>query len=198
MSSRKQFILLLAILSQTASSFTTLVAKSANGGAITRRRSLAGCSRSSPLAFPGLLLAAAAGDDDDENDEDFVKVPRRRQRGRFFDNEEEEDDFYDRVEHRVYTEDDDWEDDDDEDYDDEEEDDYGLFSNVLIDNPLLDSIDPDGAAERFPELARDPWFWIDMLLFFAFLNFLSSIGPQDYFPDLPWYPDGSQIGTAGS
>jgi hypothetical protein len=62
-----------------------------------------------------------------------------------------------------------------------------LFEDVVIPNPLLDSIDPDGAADRFPELARDPKFWFDMLLFLAFLNFLSSVGPRDPLPDLPWF-----------
>ncbi len=72
-------------------------------------------------------------------------------------------------------------------FDDEDDEEFGLFSDVLIDNPLLDSIDPDGAAERFPELARDPQFWLDMVLFIAFLNWLSDVGPQDYFPDIPYY-----------
>ena len=134
-----------------------------------------------------------------DDEEELVKVPRRRrQRGRLFESEEEERAFYDRVEERLYDDFDDEEDYDEEDWEDEDDDEeYGLFSNVLIDNPLLDSIDPDGAAERFPELAADPKFWIDILLFIAFLNFLSAVGPQDYFPDLPWYPDGIQIGTAG-
>lgn len=73
--------------------------------------------------------------------------------------------------------DDDWQDDDD----DEGAEQYDLFGDVLIPNPLLDSMDPDGAAERFPELARDPRFWIDMVLFVAFLDFLSFVGPQDPF-----------------
>jgi hypothetical protein len=185
MSSLKQFILL-AILSQTAFSFT--LKRIARPQRTSSSSGPSTCSLSFPLQATG-----------DEEGEEFVKVPRRRKRGRLFDNEEEEREFYDRVEERLYSddeedeydEDDDWEDDDD----DEE---YGLFSNVLIDNPLLDSIDPDGAAERFPELARDPRFWVDIFLFIAFLNFLSAIGPQDYFPDLPWYPDGIQIGTTGT
>eukprot|EP00977_Amphora_coffeiformis_P000194 scaffold54_cov158-Amphora_coffeaeformis.AAC.8 len=102
-----------------------------------------------------------------------------------------------RQEDAVYDNNDDWIDydrlddllDDDDDHDgyiyDEEE--YDLLSNVLIPNPLLDSMDPDGAAERFPELASDPRFWFDMVLFVAFLNFLSFAGPQDPFPDIPWY-----------
>lgn len=119
------------------------------------------------------------------------------------------DDVYDRRQRRrqdaVYENDEDWidydrlddllDDDDDEeefdrynidyDYDDDEE--HDLLGNVLIPNPLLDNIDPDGAAERFPELASDPRFWLDMVLFVAFLNFLSFCGPQDPFPDIPWF-----------
>lgn len=97
---------------------------------------------------------------------------------------------------RPYYEDD-LDDDDDEDlWDDldqvvddllDQEEEYDLFGNELIPNPILDSIDPDGAAERFPELARDPRFWIDMVLFIAFLNFLSDIGPRDFLPDIPLY-----------
>lgn len=72
-----------------------------------------------------------------------------------------------------------------DDDDEENEEEYELFGDVLIPNPLLDSMDPDGAAERFPELARDPRFWFDMLLFVAFLDFLSYAGPRDPFPDFP-------------
>ncbi len=127
-----------------------------------------------------------------QDEEEFVRVPRRRRRGRLFDDEESEEAFYDRVERNIYGDDEfddvdlvDEDDDDDDDSDDEEE--YGMFSDVLIDNPILDSIDPDGAAERFPELARDPRFWFDMILFIAFLDLLSTIGPQNYFPDIPYY-----------
>ena len=118
-------------------------------------------------------------------------MPRRRRRGRFYDQKDEEDAFYDAVERRIYgeneklDEDDDREEDDDD--DDDEDEDLGLFSNVLIDNPILDSIDPDGAAERFPELARDPRFWFDMVLFITFLDLISAIGPQNSFPDIPFY-----------
>jgi hypothetical protein len=132
------------------------------------------------IAVP-LILKATTDDDDDS---EFAKVPRGgRKRQRFFNKEEEDDEFYDKLSDRVYDEDEDWDDDDEDDDDDDE---YGLFSDVIIDNPLLDQIDPDGAAERFPELAADPRFWLDMVLFIAFLNFLSAIGPQDYFPDIPW------------
>jgi len=108
---------------------------------------------------------------------------------------------YARYQQDSAVDDDDEEDDDDDDWDfiDDleeqwEEDGYSdetmperhdLLGNVLIPNPLLDSMDPDGAADRFPELARDPRFWFDMFLFFAFLDFLSFIGPRDPFPDLP-------------
>mmetsp|Transcript_13042 Transcript_13042/g.30859 ORF Transcript_13042/g.30859 Transcript_13042/m.30859 type:complete len:194 (-) Transcript_13042:293-874(-) len=141
---------------------------------------------------------------EDEDDGDFVKVPRRRERGRIFENEKEESEFYDRVEERVYGsvdddeeyEDDD-EDEDEDDWDDEEWEDYDTFSNVVIDNPILDAIDPDGAFARFPELARDPRFWIDMILFICFLNFLSDIGPQNTLPDAIWYPNGVNIDIVG-
>ncbi len=72
-------------------------------------------------------------------------------------------------------------DDEDEDYEDDSDE---VFSNTLIPNPILDSIDPDGAAERFPELAADPRFWFDMFLFIAFLNFISFIGPRNPFPEM--------------
>jgi hypothetical protein len=143
----------------------------------------ASLTKIAPARSPVLL--AVLGDDDEELKR--VKVPIRRQRGKFAGDEEEEydpDDFYD-----VDDEYDDEFDDEDEedDYDDDEDDEYGLFSNVIIENPLLDSIDPDGAFDRFPELASDPRFWLDMVLFIAFLNFLSDVGPRDALPDLQWY-----------
>jgi hypothetical protein len=145
-------------------------------------RTPASLAKIAPARSP-ILLAVL---DDDDEELKRVKVPIRRQRGKFAGDEEEEydpDEFYD-----VDDEYDDEFDDEDEDDDDEDDDDeYGLFSNVVIDNPLLDSMDPDGAAERFPELARDPRFWLDMVLFIAFLNFLSDVGPRDILPDLQWY-----------
>ena len=139
---------------------------------------------------------------------------RRREPERYDDADGEDDDYYDnnnnnqdssnpyaRYKRDSAVNDDDDEDDDDDDWDfiDDleeqwEEDGYSdetmperhdLLGNVLIPNPLLDRMDPDGAADRFPELARDPRFWFDMFLFFAFLDFLSFIGPRDPFPDLP-------------
>ena len=132
------------------------------------------------------IVSLLAGQDDDE--EELVRVPRRNRRGRFYEDRESEEAFYDSVERRIYGQSDDIEDDEDEDLDDDDdEEEYGIFSNVLIDNPILDRIDPDGAAERFPELAKDPRFWIDMFLFIAFLDWLSAIGPQNYFRDLPYF-----------
>eukprot|EP00339_Tiarina_fusa_P024743 CAMPEP_0117082566 /NCGR_PEP_ID=MMETSP0472-20121206/58146_1 /TAXON_ID=693140 ORGANISM="Tiarina fusus, Strain LIS" /NCGR_SAMPLE_ID=MMETSP0472 /ASSEMBLY_ACC=CAM_ASM_000603 /LENGTH=163 /DNA_ID=CAMNT_0004810863 /DNA_START=54 /DNA_END=546 /DNA_ORIENTATION=+ len=124
---------------------------------------------SSPVQSSDRLLPLTASLQDEE-DFDFARISRRRRR--YYD---EDDKVYEQTD-GVF---DDEEDDDDEEYD--------LFSNVLIDNPLLDHIDPDGAAERFPELASDPRFWIDMVLFISFLNYLSFVGPQstDYFPDIP-------------
>ena len=78
-------------------------------------------------------------------------------------------------------------DDDDDDYDCDDEDDdesYDIFSNTVIPNPILDSIDPDGAAERFPELASDPKFWFDIILFIVFLDFVSFAGPRQQLADI--------------
>mmetsp|Transcript_63672 Transcript_63672/g.96099 ORF Transcript_63672/g.96099 Transcript_63672/m.96099 type:complete len:176 (-) Transcript_63672:237-764(-) len=136
---------------------------------------------SSPVQSSDRLLPLTASLQDEE-DFDFARISRRRRR--YYD---EDDKVYEQTD-GVF---DDEEDDEDEDWDDEDDDgddeEYDLFSNVLIDNPLLDHIDPDGAAERFPELASDPRFWIDMVLFISFLNYLSFVGPQstDYFPDIP-------------
>jgi len=139
------------------------------------------------------------------DDEDYVRVPARRKGGRerrkYYDKDDKEDEFeggedYDDGERegKYYDdwgdEDDDWDGEYEDEGDDEVEFDIDpdrLLEDVLVPNPLLDSIDPDGAADRFPELARDPRFWIDMALFIAFLNFISFAGPRDPFPDLPWY-----------
>jgi hypothetical protein len=111
--------------------------------------------------------SASVLDDDDQEDEYYNEA--------FDQDEEEEEDDHD------YDDDEDWT------FDPNDIDTKALLENMVIPNPLLDSIDPDGAADRFPELASDPKFWIDMALFVAFLNFLSFAGPRDPFPDLPWY-----------
>ncbi|GAX22370.1 hypothetical protein FisN_3Hu422 [Fistulifera solaris] len=133
-----------------------------------------------------------------QNDEEEFAYSRRRKRGRRTDEVDgmEEDSLYKSKEQDAYFEDDEFdhydtqdefddedEDDDDDLWDDDEED-YDLLGNDIIPNPILDNMDPDGAAERFPELARDPRFWFDMLLFVTFLDLLSIIGPRD--PSIPW------------
>jgi hypothetical protein len=157
--------LLIFTLIQTASSFTVS----------SWQRTSSSLAQSSDSRLKP--LASSLRDDDDL---ELARISRRRRR---YNDEDEK--VYEQLD-GIFDDDDD----EDEDWDDDEDDDdeeYGLFSNVLIDNPLLDSIDPDGAAERFPELASDPRFWLDMVLFISFLNYLSAVGPQDYLPDLPWY-----------
>lgn len=138
------------------------------------------------------LYAGRSSFDDDDDDEDrereFARVRRRRSRY------EDDDDRYEYESESVMNaadmlEDEGFFDDlDDEDYDEDDEDyeddSRDVFSDSLIPNPILDSIDPDGAAERFPELAADPRFWFDMFLFIAFLNFISFIGPRNPFPEV--------------
>jgi hypothetical protein len=129
------------------------------------------------------------------NDDDFEYARVRRDRRSGSRSEMEDDnqiqvDEDDRTDYYSQTAGKSFDDDIGEDWeylDEDDEEEYDMFENVLIPNPLLDSIDPDGAAERFPELARDPRFWFDMVLFIAFLDFLSYAGPRDPFPDLPMY-----------
>jgi len=146
-----------------------------------------------PLVVSRLKTSLSMRDDDDDDDDDddnfMARVPRRRNRGRFFDEQEKDDAFFQSVERQIYGRKDrvyDYDGNDVDDDDDDDDDDRGFFSNVLIENPILDSIDPDGAAERFPELARDPRFWFDMLLFITFLDIISAIGPQNTFADKPF------------
>ena len=126
--------------------------------------------------------------DDDEREREFARVRRRRSRYQEDEGYESESimDAADILEDEGFFDGLDDEDYDDEDYDDDDDDDESrdVFSNTVIPNPLLDSIDPDGSAERFPELASDPRFWFDMFLFIAFLNFISFIGPRNPFPDM--------------
>jgi hypothetical protein len=140
------------------------------------------------------LTKLGARDDDEEDDREFARV--RRSRGRRAYNDEDDDDYErdnyrdsssvmevaDILEEKGLFDDDDL---DDDEYDDDDDDEsYDVFSNTVIPNPLLDSIDPDGAADRFGELASDPWFWFDMFLFISFLNFISFIGPRNPFPEI--------------
>eukprot|EP00978_Attheya_sp_CCMP212_P039566 scaffold207060_cov47-Attheya_sp.AAC.1 len=75
--------------------------------------------------------------------------------------EEEEDDFWD----------DEDEDDEDDDDDELEVDEY----TGIIPNPVLDSIDPDGAYERMGELFTDFTFWRDLAIFLSFMGWLYAI-----------------------
>jgi hypothetical protein len=141
-------------------------------------------------------------DDEEDNDDHREFVYVRRQRGRQdrredeMEGEEETrgryyDDFEDDYNDDDDLEVDDWGDFDDEtdEFDEVDDDDFQerLWSDVLIPNPLLDNMDPDGAAERFPELARDGRFWFDMLLFVAFLDFVSFAGPRNPYPGIGWF-----------
>lgn len=132
-------------------------------------------------------------DDEEEEDDEEREYARVRRRGggrAYYEDDDDDGDAYQvysgrqRRGENVYDEE--LDDDQDEYYDDddeeEDEEEYELFGNAIIPNPLLDSIDPDGAHERFPELARDPRFWFDMLLFVMFLDFLSYAGPRDPLP----------------
>ena len=158
-------------------------------------------------SFQSQKLGASTDDDDDDREREFARVRRRRGRGAYA--SDADDDIYDdesidtsrsrsgtsrRDDESVMDaadllEDegffDDMDDDDEYDDDDDVENDesFDMFSNTVIPNPILDSIDPDGSADRFPELASDPRFWLDMFLFIAFLNFVSFIGPRNPFPD---------------
>jgi hypothetical protein len=138
------------------------------------------------------LTKLGARDDDEEDDREFARVRRNRGRRTYDDDDDYERDNYrdsssvmevaDLLEEKGLFDDDDL---DDDEYDDDDDDEsYDVFSNTVIPNPLLDSIDPDGAADRFGELASDPWFWFDMFLFISFLNFISFIGPRNPFPEI--------------
>ena len=128
-------------------------------------------------------------DDIDEEEDDFPRNGRFGS-GRSAGTTEKEQSFTDTDEWYDFDDDDDDYDDDNEDYDDldmEEAKRYDLLENIIIPNPLLDSMDPDGTVERLPELLSDPRFWFDMVLFILFLDFLSFAGPQsDPFIDFPW------------
>lgn len=158
-------------------------------------------ARRSLEGFPVILQAAQRMDDE----ADYVPVRRRRRQRPYYDEEEEDvyaegsaywnddatadpadpDDFYDENidfdEEEMdaaldYLEDmmGDW----------EEDPDYHLLSNVVLPNPLLDNMDPDGAWERAPELLRDVRFWFDLGIFILLLDFLALLGADN---PLPWY-----------
>lgn len=126
-----------------------------------------------PAAVPTRALSARRrprgdygddGDDgygDDDEDYEYARVGRRRGRGAEREDDPYDDSVYDddgdrrrryRDEPRMY--------DDDEDFDeDDEAEEYE--EGILIPNPILDSIDPEGAADRLDELFGDPKWWRD-------------------------------------
>ena len=107
-------------------------------------------------------------------------------------NEEEQDEYFDTQDAsdgRYYEEDDD-------DYyeDDEEEEEFDVDfefnrveldqeyeADILIPNPILDNVDPEGAGERFGEIAKDPTFWRDLLLVIAVFNFCEYVAQVPYY-----------------
>ena len=164
--------------------------------------SISSCHRSSlstSTSFQSRLGASISDDEEDDKEREFARVRRRRGRSAYAD---DDDDIYDEdssssssssrsvvddssvmdaanlLEDKGFFDDlDDDEYDDDDDVENDES--YDMFSNTLIPNPILDSIDPEGSADRFEELASDPKFWFDLFLFLAFINFVSYIGPRN-------------------
>ena len=124
---------------------------------------------------------------DDDDDFDFARVRRRRGRGRFANDDNGEDGVerdrdtsstsgtsrrqYDDDYDEINFEDDEDEDDEYDDDDDDDDDDYDDDYEDIIPNALLDSIDPDGAIDRLPELFADTQFWKDSAIWF-FIGFL--------------------------
>jgi hypothetical protein len=144
-----------------------------------------------------LLSSRRRPEDDDDDDREYARVRRGRAR---YDDDDDDREYDENIMSAVnQLEEDGIFDDDDDEFDDEFEDDEirETFANVLIPNPVLDSIDPDGAAERFPELARDPKFWFELVLFFTVLDFLSFMGPRSPFDDLPGILSNAQLPPPG-
>jgi hypothetical protein len=156
-------------------------------------------SSTSPSALYGILDFRNDNDDND-NDEDNrekVRVPRGGRRRRYGEEEGRYEEEYETSKERPYyeeEEDDDYYDDDDDEY--EEEVDYEFEEEIsqkreydkdlLIPNPLLDQVDPEGAGERFGEIAKDPIFWRDVLIVVAVFNFCEYVA-QVPFMEGPYY-----------
>mmetsp|Transcript_4121 Transcript_4121/g.6259 ORF Transcript_4121/g.6259 Transcript_4121/m.6259 type:complete len:220 (+) Transcript_4121:270-929(+) len=190
--------ILLLVRLQKVTSFSTTTTTSWNAAAYT----VSGCHRQPFLAthtyqqcrFKKTMLLDRRYYDDDEDDDDeeeYARVRRRRGGGsRGYDRDEVEAaaEYVSRRESSAkssskgkYYDDDEeeYENDDEYDYydeDDEDDDDEEDFDDILIPNSQLDSMDPDGAAERFGELASDPKFWFEFTLFVLFYNFILYLG----------------------
>lgn len=84
--------------------------------------------------------------------------------------------------------DDDFEDEDDyfdEDYEkDYDDDDDDFEEGILIPNPILDAVDPEGAADRIGELFVDPKWWRDVasIAFVVAFVYLYTYNPGDLVP----------------
>jgi len=129
--------------------------------------------------------------DDDYDDGERVRVPRGGRRRRY------EDEYETRQERRYYDDDEEDEYYDDEYYDEDDDDDDDEFdvdfefdrvvvdeeyaSDILIPNPILDNVDPEGAGERFGEIAKDPTFWRDVLIAIAVFNFCEYVAQVPYY-----------------
>ena len=132
-------------------------------------------------------LCARGDDDDDLDDRERVRVPRGGRQRRYEDEYEVEE----QEERRYYDDDDDYYDGEDEEYEEDEFDidfefdrvevDEEYASDILIPNPILDNVDPEGAGERFGEIAKDPKFWFDLLVVIAVFNFCEYVAQVPYY-----------------
>jgi len=134
-------------------------------------------------------------DDDDEEDEgeyggdsrryEYARVGRRRGR-EYRDDVEMDDAASDRGGRRSREYYEDFEEDDDYDeYLDDDDDDDDFEEGILIPNPILDSIDPEGAADRIGELFSDPKWWRDVALI-ALVCFVVYFNTYDIDELVPW------------
>ena len=160
---------------------------------------------SSTSALYNNILNFRDDDDNDNNndneDRERVRVPRggRGRGNRQYEEDRSIEEYYETKERPYYEEEEEEadeeedyndDDDDDEDYydDDNDIDDYDLKEtqndydgDILIPNPILDQVDPEGAGERFGEIARDPIFWRDLILVVAIFNFCEYVAQVPYY-----------------
>lgn len=111
-------------------------------------------------------------EDEEEREREFAKVRRGGRRRDDEYEEEYEPELYKKVDaylsDKEESETDEWDQDE--------------TRSSVIPNALLDSIDPEGAAERFPELIQDPKFWFDIGLFFLLLSIVDNVAIIDNSP----------------
>lgn len=140
------------------------------------------------------------GDGEDDRRYEYARV--RRRRGRAYKDDEatespdvggrRREDVSDRRRDRGYydeLEDDlgmDGTDDDYDEYlDDDDDDDEDYEEGILVPNPILDSIDPEGATDRIGELFSDPKWWRDVAVI-AFLCLVVYVNTYDIDELVPW------------